>query len=258
MYQLAPHFDPVGTANHPVVITLPDIPALAAMTDAKLPVQMISPPGSSMKFNAPDDGSLPEPGSGEMGAGFQICYFSIPLITIIATFVLTLFLPIVVFIFNLWFLLGLKFCIPPSISFSAGASLQLDADLNVALQAELDVAASIDIDADVELGDALGVSLNLALTGDLGGSASLQFDGEVPTLEGSTFAVNADSPAHKLLAGYEVKVDGEAQAQAGFSNNLLAGLNARLSGTVSAEEAGLGLGTGPEYEERVDAAVVLA
>ncbi len=45
----------------------------------------------------------------------QICSFSIPLITIVATFVFKLFLPIVMLVFELWFLLRLKFCIPPSI-----------------------------------------------------------------------------------------------------------------------------------------------
>lgn len=52
--------------------------------------------------------------------GPAICFFSIPLITIIASFVLNLFLPIVVLLFNLWFLLALRFCIPPSFSIAGG------------------------------------------------------------------------------------------------------------------------------------------
>ena len=45
----------------------------------------------------------------------QICSFSIPLITIVATFVFKLFLPVVMFLFGLLFLLKLKFCIPLSV-----------------------------------------------------------------------------------------------------------------------------------------------
>ena len=69
--------------------------------------------------------------------GAASCSFSIPLITIIALFVLNLFLPIVVFIFNLWFLLVLRFCIPPQIE----ASADVDAALAV-------TPPGVDLDAD--------------------------------------------------------------------------------------------------------------
>ncbi len=59
--------------------------------------------------------------------GSQVCFFCIPLITIVALFVLRIFLPIVVYLFGLWFLLKLKLCIPPSFSFDA----QMAADLKV-------------------------------------------------------------------------------------------------------------------------------
>jgi hypothetical protein len=142
-FQLAAYFDPVGSGNHPITIQLPDIPALAASVGAPLPVRMVSPPGSGMAFQVEDG----EPTNGRLSPGFQICFFSIPLITIIATFVLSLFLPIVVFVFQLWFLLGLRFCIPPSISFGAGAGVHLaiDGELKVAFGADLDILLAADI-----------------------------------------------------------------------------------------------------------------
>jgi hypothetical protein len=142
-FQLAAYFDPVGSGNHPITIQLPDIPALAASVGAPLPVRMESPPGSGMAFQVEDG----EPTNGTLSPDFQICFFSIPLITIVATFVLSLFLPVVVFVFQLWFLLGLKFCIPPSISFGAGAKLHasIEGELGVAIGANLDILLAADI-----------------------------------------------------------------------------------------------------------------
>jgi hypothetical protein len=138
VYQLAAQQDLVGTSNHPITIQMPDIPALlaqaAAMPRAQVaPVKFVTPAGSSLHFDP--NGSVPT--SGKLG-GASICSFSIPLITIVATFVLNIFLPIVTFIFGLFALLRLKFCIPPS--------FQLNADLTVALNAQ---AGGADIDADV-------------------------------------------------------------------------------------------------------------
>ena len=84
--------------------------------------------------------------------GAAICSFSIPLITIIALFVLNLFLPIVVFIFNLWFLLVLRFCIPPQIQASADVDaalaitppgVDLDADFAVEVAGAAQTAAQL-------------------------------------------------------------------------------------------------------------------
>ena len=47
----------------------------------------------------------------------MICFFSIPLVTIVAMFVFKIFMPIVVFLFSLYYLLLLKFCIKPTLSF---------------------------------------------------------------------------------------------------------------------------------------------
>jgi hypothetical protein len=162
-FQLAGHFDPIGTGNHPITIQMPDIPALAA-SPPRLPVQMKFPAGSALNFKV-DDGEAKDPTT---NAFQQICFFSIPLITIIATFVLNLFLPIVVFLFQLWFLLALKFCIPPSLSVGGGVAVDLDVQGKLALDAELN--ASIDVaigsSSGADLANALAADLNLALMGN--------------------------------------------------------------------------------------------
>jgi len=164
VFQLASHFDPVGTGNHPVTIQMPDIPALAATVGARLPVQLHFPQGSGLNVSADADGKPKKLGVNT--AGVQICFFSIPLITIVATFVLNLFLPIVVFLFGLWFLLGLKFCIPPSLSLSGGAALHatLEASIDLAVRGRLEA----DIDADATLTGDLGADFNLLTLGDPG------------------------------------------------------------------------------------------
>lgn len=159
-FQLAPHFDPAGTGNHPVTIQMPDIPALAAATPTT-PVQMKFPAGSALNFKV-KDGEAQDPTTNSIP---QICYFSIPLITIVATFVLNLFLPIVVFLFQLWFLLSLKFCIPPSLKFGAGVAVDLDVQGKLELDAQLDISINASIAAGVDVADALAAELNLTLTG---------------------------------------------------------------------------------------------
>jgi hypothetical protein len=165
-FRLAAHFDPVGTAHRPVNVQLPDFPTLAAAAAAKpvgalSPVRMSQPPRSSLKFDA----KLP-PTGGSVGDG-QICFLAIPLVTIVAWFVLNLFLPIVVFLFGLWFLLRLKLCIPPSIEVSAG------------VEAQLAVAAEFDLDLDVGVHAGFNaVALNNNLAGHIaaatGGGAAAE------------------------------------------------------------------------------------
>jgi hypothetical protein len=140
-YRLAPHFDLVGTANRPVSIQMPDLSELAAQVAARplgkfSPVRFIQPQSLQPKVK---DKSLD---GGSMG-GEAICFFAIPLITIIALFVLNLFLPLVVFIFNLWFLLALKFCIPPSIQLDGGLQAELEL-----IPPKLNVDAAFDVDVD--------------------------------------------------------------------------------------------------------------
>jgi hypothetical protein len=127
-FQLASHFDLAGTSNRPVSIQMPDLPALEAQVAAdpsigrKAPIKMISPKKSSLETKGGITGlkALGPPGAG-------ICSFSIPLVTIVATFVFKLFLPIVVLIFQLWWMLALKFCIPPSFTLSLAVAQGLSA-----------------------------------------------------------------------------------------------------------------------------------
>jgi hypothetical protein len=145
-YQLANPFDLSGTSNRPINIFLPDLPALEAQAvtlkpGEGAPVRMIAPESSNIEVTVdPDDFSSvskKEPGA-------AICSFSIPLITIVASFVFRLFLPIVMFVFGLWFLLKLKFCIPPSISIDAGVTAELDVVMG---QIELDINVDIEVSA---------------------------------------------------------------------------------------------------------------
>jgi hypothetical protein len=93
---------------------MPDLDALAAQA-ASMPmgagagVKFVTPKNSMLQFRVNDAGKAESLGLG----GPAICGFAIPLITIVATFVLRLFLPIVVFLFGLWWMLRLRFCIPP-------------------------------------------------------------------------------------------------------------------------------------------------
>jgi len=102
---------------------------------------MISPAASNLEAA----GELPDLTPKSPSAA--ICSFSIPLITIVASFVFRIFLPVVTILFGLWFLLKLKFCIPPSLSLDVGIA----ADLDVALGGiEADLAVGIEIGASVE------------------------------------------------------------------------------------------------------------
>ena len=139
-YQLASHFDLDGTANRPITVQMPDLAQLQADALRLGPggtggVRFQTPPGSALPFTAK---GVEAENKGDESADFQICSFAIPLITIVAFFVLRLFLPIVVFVFQLWFLLLLKFCIPPDFELSAELSAALDA-----LPPSLEIDASI-------------------------------------------------------------------------------------------------------------------
>jgi hypothetical protein len=98
-FRLAAFFDPAGNANRQVRVKLPDLQALAAHAGQPL-------------------GTIPKSGRKVGGDSAEICSFAIELITIVASFVLALFLPVVVFVFQLWWMLLLKFCWPPSTQIS--------------------------------------------------------------------------------------------------------------------------------------------
>jgi hypothetical protein len=155
LYQLAAQFDLVGTSNRPVTMQLPDMDALQAqaaiLSPAEIaPFRMKSPPNSSLAPQALTDKDLPR--------GGEICSFAIPLITIIATFVLKLFLPIVVLAANLFFLLRLKFCLPPSLSLDAKLKASLDVDLT--LDTDIGFDAKVKKAAEVTFGTELGDKLS--------------------------------------------------------------------------------------------------
>ena len=143
-YQLASHFDLQGTANRPVTVQLPDLNKL--QSDA-LTLPLGSTAGVIMK--APQSlmpTSTSFPPTGAIGSA-EVCSFAIPLITVVATFVFTLFLPIVILIFQLWFMLLLKFCIPPEVNPTAGLQAALAAvppDMSVSASFEASWGGEID------------------------------------------------------------------------------------------------------------------
>lgn len=149
-FRLAAPYDPDGTKNRNVSITAPDFRALAARA-GKPPgpggLSINTPPGSQMKFNP--FGGVPKPGSGSMGDG-GICTFAFELFFIIALFLFLMFMPIVVFAFQLWWMLALRFCFPK-------LSLQMDA------LATFFAAAHVDIIADAETAVEAGVKISVAL-----------------------------------------------------------------------------------------------
>ena len=147
-YGLADHFDLEGCANRPVTVQLPDLRRLQADALRLGPggaggVRFSSPPKSELAFTSTGTDATRADGARKNDT-FQICSFAIPLITIVAFFVLRLFLPIVVLLFGLWFLLMLRFCIPPDVDISAEAALLADfTKLKVGLEAVAGVAAEI-------------------------------------------------------------------------------------------------------------------
>jgi len=137
-FGLASFHDPAGCAQHPTEIRLPDLRQLEAST-ATPSVRVSSPPGSGL--SVPQTGDLPGEGSGSVNPNEQICFFSIPLFTIVAFFVFNLFLPILMLALGLWWMLKLKFCLPPSIELAG----QLNTELLV-VPGGISAAAGLDID----------------------------------------------------------------------------------------------------------------
>jgi len=128
-FTLASPQDLFGTANRPVTIQLPDVEKLMNQArklpfGAGAPLRMATPAHSDLPIDVDDAGKATK---GKSPGIAQICSFAIPLITIVAYFVLRLFLPIVVLLFGLWFLLKLKFCIPPSVELSADLTARVKA-----------------------------------------------------------------------------------------------------------------------------------
>jgi len=147
-YRLAAPLDLTGTSNHAITIQAPDMPALAAkagaLGKAAAGVRVVTPPSSSLQFRLPSPPGVPGAGS-VVGSG-DLCFFMIPLFTLVALFLFNLFLPILLLIFQVWWMLALKLCIPPSVGADVGANLQ--AELN-----ELQVNLGVDVNASVSIDD---------------------------------------------------------------------------------------------------------
>ena len=113
-YRLAPFFDPDGTKNHAVSVTMPDFRAVAARAGQPPGpggVTITSPPGSQLSFD-PGGGT---PSGGSVGGNVpRVCTFTLEIFMIVAFFLFSMFLPIVVLLFQLWWLLALRFCLPPA------------------------------------------------------------------------------------------------------------------------------------------------
>lgn len=216
VYKLASHFDLVGTNNRPVSMQLPDLKALEAQAAALPPNQlapfrMVSPPDSNLEVNANEDGDITSHGTSS-----EICSFSIPLITIVATFVFKLFLPVVTLLFGLFFLLKLKFCIPPSI--------KLEADIAAELNAELKFGLDVSVDAKVEIGTDLGNAIDAKLTAGFGSKMAAGLKNGVPDRPGgfgprviaemsdSDYQSGQEKNAPSLTAKLEYEAHVEAEA----------------------------------------------
>jgi hypothetical protein len=172
IYRLAPHHDLVGTSNHPVTIQMPDLAELAAQASS-LPFGRFSPVKVVHKQSMQTKMSGMNVSGGSLG-GSAICFFSIPLITIVATFVLQIFLPVVMLIFGLWFLLAFKFCIPPSFSIDLGVQASLTAIVNTPV---IDVDADFSVtlsDLSVETSLDVNDKLKASLTGEIESTTGLE------------------------------------------------------------------------------------
>jgi hypothetical protein len=162
-YQFASHHDLEGSANRSVTVQLPDLAQLHADALRLGPggtggVRFRSPPRSELPFTANNlDATAIDPPKDTV----QICSFAIPLITIVAMFLLKLVMPIVVFVFQLWFLLMLRFCIPPDV--------RIGTDLAAAFDA-LGPGLEIDETAADNLITQRGAEIDNALEGVLGGT----------------------------------------------------------------------------------------
>lgn len=181
VYKLAPSHDLRGTAQQPVTIQMPDLAELAAQA-VSLPVSQFAPvkvvQPQALNFSV-NDGKPESPGIG----GKQICFFAIPLITIVAFFVLKLFLPVLVFLFGLFFLLQLKLCILPSV--------RIDVDLEAELEA-LPPGINVDIELDASIGftaDHLNTSLQTIITDEVGKMTPLESDDGVKLVDFSNEAL---------------------------------------------------------------------
>lgn len=161
-FRLAPPYDPDGTKNRRVSITAPDLRQLAARAGRPAGpggLSISTPPGSQFKFDP--FGSFPSVG-GSIGAGGGACTFAFELFFLVALFLFSMFLPIVVFAFQLWWLLALRFCFP-RLSVSMNALATFFGGTTAMAAADANAKANLDL----VLGEGMGKKLvNSAAAGE--------------------------------------------------------------------------------------------
>jgi hypothetical protein len=128
-FKLAAAYDPEGTKNRTISITAPDLRRLAARAGQPRGVggmRITTPPGSGV--GPVGFKSIPGANLGATASG-GICTFAFELFFIVALFLFLLFLPIVVLAFQLWWMLALRFCLPPSAAFDTLEAFFVSHDL---------------------------------------------------------------------------------------------------------------------------------
>jgi hypothetical protein len=158
-FKLAAAYDPDGTKNRTISVTAPDLRRLAATAGRPRGsggMQITTPPGS--RLGPVDFKAIPGANLGAAGGG-SICTFAIELFFIVALFLFLLFLPIVVLAFQLWWMLALRFCLPPSLSFSALTTFFATHDLDdldiLGTDTPVEIAEKLDLRA--KLDEVLGI-----------------------------------------------------------------------------------------------------
>lgn len=148
-YQLASAYDLDGASHRPINITMPDLAALKKQADLGPPgrgvgAKVITPENSTPVFSTKMM-DLPEVGDPETRPNEQFCFYFSLLFFLVAMFLFRLILPIFMFLFQLWFLLKLKFCIPPSFELSADLKLELEVDFSLQVEADFDVEMAAEL-----------------------------------------------------------------------------------------------------------------
>ncbi len=150
-YQLASAYDLDGASHRPINITMPNLGALRKQVDLGpagrgVSAKVVSPENSTPVFSTKMM-DLPEPGNPTTRSNDQICFYFPFLFFLVAMFLFRLILPIFMFIFQLWFLLKLKFCILPSFEMSLDLQAELEAEFSLEIEAEfsVDMAAELAI-----------------------------------------------------------------------------------------------------------------
>lgn len=195
-YQIASPYDLDGGSHRPINMAMPDLNALRDQAALGPPgrgvnARLTTPPGSGLNLTTAGSatGLNMPPAGGLGGAGQEVCFYFFLIFFIVAYFLFQLFLPIVMFILQLWFLLTLRLCIPPSIGFDAG--LAADLKLEGELGAKLDAGIAVEFDAGVytdraslktAIADRLASGIQLdptlasAFAGRMAGDADLDLD----------------------------------------------------------------------------------